>query len=147
APTDSPSNTVPSSRTRIAGWVMSFALRWGSPACRRRPEPGCKKPRTRRLSGPGLSQQASRNCTGGGVKRERRGGTRVMVSAFTEQQAAHRVQPGRAAGQARGRVQRATGEDVAVGGAVHQLQALALPGQLHQVLADDVAGTQAGVAR
>ena len=39
-------------------------------------------------------------------------------------------------------MQRAAGEDVAVGGAVDQFDALAQRGELHDVLADDVAGTQ-----
>ena len=44
-------------------------------------------------------------------------------------------------------MQRAAGEDVATGGAVDQLDPLALSRELHQMLADDVAGAEAGVSR
>src|SRR3546814_15359349 len=44
-------------------------------------------------------------------------------------------------------MQGAAGEDVAVAGPVDQFDALAVGGELDQVLADDVAGTEARVAR
>src|SRR3546814_11222070 len=44
-------------------------------------------------------------------------------------------------------MQGAAGEDVAVAGPVDQLDALAVGGELDQVLADDVAGPQARVVR
>src|SRR5207342_3563805 len=56
------------------------------------------------------------------------------------------VAPRRLPGQPGGGVQRAAGEDVAVGRAVHQLDALAEGGELHGVLAHDVAGADRGEA-
>src|SRR5690606_9995330 len=53
----------------------------------------------------------------------------------------------RLAGQAERGLDRATGEDPPVGGAVDELDALAPAGELHGVLANHVAGTQAGIAR
>src|SRR5690606_18419538 len=71
----------------------------------------------------------------------------AVVSVAPEKQAAHGVEARRTSRQ-RGRgLQRTAGEDVAAGGAVDQLHALALPGKLHRMFADDIARTQAGVTR
>src|SRR5690606_22571376 len=64
-----------------------------------------------------------------------------------QQQLGEAVAPWRTAGQPAGGLERATGEDVAAAGPVRQLQALTGTGELHQVLADDVAGAQAGIGR
>lgn len=67
--------------------------------------------------------------------------------AGLQHQIAHAIAAGRLAEQPLGRMQGTPRKDVAVGGAVHQFHPLAQPGELHRVLADDVAGAQAGKAR
>ena len=63
------------------------------------------------------------------------------------QQVGQPVPTGRASTQPTGRVQRATGEDIAAGGAMDQFDPLAQAGELHGVLTHHVAGAEAGVAR
>src|SRR5690606_13163360 len=150
APTDSPSNTVPSSRTRIAGWVTSFAFRWRSPVAGPA-RGGLQKTADWHLSGPGMGGNRRAGIVpatppkGNAAVHAANGFARR--SALAEKQVAQGVQARWAARQRGGRLQRAAGEDVAAGGAVHEFDALALPGELHRVLADDVAGAHAGIPR
>src|SRR5690606_3836781 len=161
APTETPSNTVPSSRTRIAVWVTGFAyvrLQKTAGAVLDRsggmrnqasendtgPRPlapdgniagtewvaGCPLPFRRRLD------RVARTCSAA----RRPGITRA-------EQVAHPVQPRPAPGKAAGGMQRTTREDVAVGCTVNQFDALTHRCELHQVLADDVACAQRGIAR
>src|SRR5690606_23095044 len=117
APTDSPSNTVPSSSARIAGWVTGFAY-------------------------VGLQKTAGAVRNRPGASGIRRAGLIPDLPPIRQT-----VMAPTAPGHAVSRMQRAAGEDVAVAGAVRQFQPLAGAGELHQVLADDVAGAQRGVSR
>src|SRR4249919_3803707 len=67
--------------------------------------------------------------------------------ACSVQQVAQAVISRRTARQSCRGMQRATGEYVAIGRTMDQFDALALPAELNGVFANDVTGTQAGVAR
>src|SRR5699024_6439464 len=123
APTESPSNTVPSSSARIAGWVT-----WGF-AYVGLQEAGCTKPPARCGTVRGLRCQASGN------------GTRKRLPApASAQQVGHPVPARGAPGEPLRGVKGAVGEDIAARGAVDEFQALAGAAELDRVLADDVAG-------
>src|SRR5690606_650877 len=124
APTESPSNTVPSSRTRIAGWVTG-----GSPTsgCRRPPE------RAEPSGGEGIRRAGMILARG-----PRRQWKRARARLRRLQQVLDAVEPRIASRQPRRHVQRPAGEHVAVAGAVHQFEAFAVAGELDQVVADDV---------
>src|SRR5690606_17574138 len=133
APTESPSNTVPSWRTRIAGGGTG-----GSPTS------GCRSPPERAEPSGGEGIRRAGMIPARGLPRQWK---RARARLRRLQQVPDAVEPRIATRQSRGHVQRAAGEHVAVAGAVHQFEALALPGELDKVLADDVAGAQRGVAR
>src|SRR5690606_3719539 len=122
APTETPSNTVPSSSARIAGWFTGDRLGWGNPGFA-----GCKPTR-----GPAIWRsvragvQASGNFSGNPGQWET--GPDGSAAAL-EQQVGDAVAPGRAARQAPRRLQRTAGEDVAAAGAMQQLQPLARAGE------------------
>src|SRR5687767_11557625 len=64
-----------------------------------------------------------------------------------QQQRGNGVATGSSTDQTRSDLERAAREDVALLRSMHELEALPHPGELHQVLAHDVAGAQAGVLR
>src|SRR3546814_11947857 len=70
-----------------------------------------------------------------------------VCSSDLSKQVAQALDARLAPGQRQCGMQGAAGEDVAVAGPVDQLDALAVGGELDQVLADDVAGPQARVVR
>src|SRR5690606_12821509 len=138
APREMPSSTVPSSSARIAVSVTGFAyvgLQKTTDSVRDRPEArGIRRagmiPARRR------SRHSSRDTSGTG-KREISGSKQVAKALDARRSPVTRPRV----------VHGAAGEDVSVHRPVDELDALAAGRELDQVLADDVAGPQARVAR
>src|SRR5690606_4109776 len=130
APTEMPSNTVPSSRTRLAVSVTGFAYVGLQDTAE-----------VRFAQSGGMGNQASGNDTGTAPA------TPARRDIPESEQVLQAVPSGRAARETGRGVQRATREDVAVGRPVDQFDPLASRRELHGVLAHDVAGTQARIAR
>src|SRR5690606_20020016 len=132
APMETPSKREPSSRARIAGWVTGFALdaEKAGPLRLRNPPAGCSRTRARWEPVRETGLRRARILAAPGQLRQRKPRFRQLG---LKQQFDEPVAPRGTAGDPARRVQRPTRENIAVGGPVDQLDALAQPGELHGV--------------
>src|SRR5690606_32607278 len=138
APTESPSNTVPSASARIAGWVT-----WGFAYVGLQETAGTARNRPEAI---GIRRAG---MIAGGPRGRHRGADRWSAAdpGSALQEVGHPVLAGRAPRQPARGMEGAADEHVAAGRTVDEFDALARAGELHGVLADDVARAQRRVAR
>ena len=130
----------------MAGWVTGVASGCGDPSG----AAGIAQAAAKHGRGADRSVLAESARSGNQGEREfyRRAGAGASAVArdFVEH-VPERVHAGRAAGQPRCRSECPACENVAVGRAMDEFDALSVSGELHAVLADDVAGAERRITR